>query len=96
MKIDTNTNEGKVSVMQAFLEGKRVQSKPHDMDKWTFIVTPVWNWADFDYRIKPLTLEEEAEAYMKGIDCVDAPLMLGDIYNAFIEGAKCQEGKDNG
>jgi len=51
----------------------------------------------YGYRIKPQTVEEAAENYMDEIKISrgSIPLMDGDIYNAFIVGAKWQKEQDN-
>lgn len=43
------------TVMQAFAEGKTIQLRRHGTNnKWTIITgNPLWNWDDFDYRVKP-------------------------------------------
>jgi hypothetical protein len=40
-----------IKVMQAFVDGKEVQSM-YD-GKWSLVHVPRWNWDDTQYRIKP-------------------------------------------
>jgi len=54
------TTKEKIEVMQAFLDGKDVQRKDIQRklslngDGWSdFTGEPIWNWLEFDYRIKP-------------------------------------------
>lgn len=50
MKNDTSY---KISVMQAYDEGKKIQIDIDRRNKWTDITEPSWNWIDNNYRIKP-------------------------------------------
>lgn len=46
----------KIEVMQAFVEGKKIQLKRKQLnDAWEDFVheEPVWNWGRYNYRIKP-------------------------------------------
>jgi hypothetical protein len=54
------TTKEKIEVMQAFLDGKDVQRKDIQRklslngDGWSdFTDEPMWNWLEFNYRIKP-------------------------------------------
>lgn len=50
------STEDKIAVMQAYVEGKKIQSRccfPKEIDNWEDCCDPVWNWGQFDYRIKP-------------------------------------------
>ena len=53
-KIDTSTIEGKIAVMQAFADGKKIEVRWRHGAKGSPCATshPGWNWADYDYRIK--------------------------------------------
>lgn len=42
-----------ISVMQAFSEGKQIEFCRKDGSEWCRCIGPVWNWRDFDYRVKP-------------------------------------------
>jgi len=50
--IDTSTTEGKIAVMQAYIEGKKIEGRPKDAEAFGNAI-PLWNWAEFDYRVKP-------------------------------------------
>jgi len=59
--IDTSTTAGKIAVMQAFEDGKAIQYKNRGYSWVDFRVnTPMWNWKEVGYRIKPQTVEEAA------------------------------------
>ena len=56
MGIDYKTGtKHRIKVMQAFVDGEDIQVMPlHKTDReWEDVITPAWNWADCDYRIKP-------------------------------------------
>ena len=42
-----------IRVMQAFVDGKEVQSVSRTGVFWTSNNSPSWNWADEDFQIKP-------------------------------------------
>lgn len=53
-EIDTSTTAGKIAVMQAHEGGKKIQAlfvAPNT--EWHDSPHPSWDWANFDYRIKP-------------------------------------------
>jgi len=42
-----------IKVMQAYEDGKEVQALyNHHNEKWYDSKKPIWNWVDYDYRIK--------------------------------------------
>lgn len=45
-----------LEVMKAFVEGKEIQCrlKTDTLCKWQFVGDPVWNHAEFEYRVKPV------------------------------------------
>lgn len=48
------TTEEKIAVMQAYVDGKKIQAKTFGADNWMdCIVEPSWNWVVYDYRVKP-------------------------------------------
>jgi len=48
------TTQEKISALQAFLEGKLIQFKDRREDRWFDCgTTPVWNFEDNDYRVRP-------------------------------------------
>ena len=42
-----------IKVMQAYVEGKQIQYAESEMENWTDIESPDWDWDVYDYRIKP-------------------------------------------
>ena len=40
-----------IEVMQAFVDGKRVESD--SLGAWIVVDNPIWAWEEFDYRIAP-------------------------------------------
>jgi len=42
-----------IAVMQAFLDGKKLQAKTVGSNHWQDVTTPIWDWFGNDYRIKP-------------------------------------------
>ena len=52
---DTTTLEGKIAVMQAWLDGKRIQFVLWDKTNpnWSNIDDPRWAWHNTNYRIHP-------------------------------------------
>lgn len=46
------TTEEKIKVMQAFLNGEKIQVYDKHNEKWVDAYTPSWNWESRDYRIK--------------------------------------------
>ena len=71
------TNEEIISVVQAHSEGKVIELKiKRTGDKWEITEAPVWNFDDFDYRVKPeskvrpYTFDEVCEAIKKHGLCV--------------------------
>jgi len=44
-----------IAVMQGFANGKEIEFRaPNEInDRWEKIETPLWDWHNFEYRIKP-------------------------------------------
>ena len=58
------TTEEKMKVMQAHLDGLEIELRLGSHSNWEEVKKgPLWNWNDFDYRIKPKekTLEERIQ-----------------------------------
>lgn len=54
------TTIGKLTVMQAFLDGKQIQCKSKaDPDTYYRNISgePLWNWESSDYRVRPEPME---------------------------------------
>jgi hypothetical protein len=48
--------ERMMNVMKSYKEGKKVQIQPildYDNEPWVDCKEPKWDWANYDYRIKP-------------------------------------------
>ena len=57
------TTQEKIEVMNAYTEGKKIQYRSKENGEWfdLFLMQePAWDWASFDYRIKP---EEKYRPY---------------------------------
>lgn len=51
-ELRTKTKE-QIEVMNAFLEGKEIEFNDEDLGaRWLTCSYPIWNWADFVYRVK--------------------------------------------
>lgn len=66
-----NTQE-KIAIMQAFIEGKKIEACAVGTDNWVPAGAPIWDWLSRDYRIKntpklrPYTFEELLAEMAKG------------------------------
>jgi len=47
------TDQEKIEVMQAHLRGEKIQARNHGNYTAWMTGTPLWNWANCDYRIAP-------------------------------------------
>lgn len=47
------TTQEKIAVMQAHVDGKKVQFKLAKASAWSDCTVPLWGWSEYDYRIKP-------------------------------------------
>lgn len=97
--IDTSTTAGKIAVMGECMKGNAIQQKYNsNSSAWAetdyYKGTIIWNWAAFDYRIKPKTLQEAAEEYFKNSYMNSEHQHKNSIINDFKKGAQWQ--KDNG
>lgn len=58
---DTTTLAGKIAVMQAAAEGKRIEfSHPVHNNEWRIITEPSWQWGVANYRVHPDDLNPKA------------------------------------
>lgn len=50
-----STTQEKIAVMQAHIDGSRIQGKAdgHKNATWRSVSNPSWNWDEFDYRVAP-------------------------------------------
>lgn len=71
MKIDTSGTEGKVEVMQAYVDCKSIEVRFRSPESgWSELSfgpdgNVTWHWGVQDYRIKSLTVEEAAVEYIE-------------------------------
>lgn len=93
MKIDTKTTAGKIAVMQAFEDGKHIEAYKNDNFGWTGPVNfqPLWRWGEFDYRIKPQTVQDAAEQFIRSK--ADVKFSKNSIHFGFVAGAEWQKSK---
>ena len=42
-----------IAVMQAHVDGKKIEYYSNDYSKWKGIPYPLWDWVTTDYRVKP-------------------------------------------
>lgn len=63
------TTEEKIAVMQAYVDGKKIQVKACCVREWRdCIVAPDWDWVSYDYRVKP---EEKYRPYNEYHEMID-------------------------
>lgn len=82
------TTEEMVAVMTAYKEGKTIEYKKHEgiPSDWTDNDTPSWNWALYDYRVKP---EPKYRPYKNADECFrDA-----QKHGGWIDGVMCDHHK---
>jgi hypothetical protein len=70
---DTSTTAGKIAVMQAFEDGKKIQAKRKASGVWVQADAPTWDWYGVEYRIAPEPLELWVNTY---------PVGSGDIFQS--------------
>lgn len=46
-----------IAVMQAYLDGRKIEAKPNSEKYWNDVGNPVWDWQTYDYRIAPQEIE---------------------------------------
>ena len=60
-----STTKDKITIMQAYLNGKKIEYRQKDHDTWKEYTdinrAPSWLWTTFDYRIKNENLDPEFE-----------------------------------
>ena len=52
-KNEMKTNKEKIEVMQAFESGEKAEYRSRFSAIWNDITAPDWDWANYDYRVKP-------------------------------------------
>lgn len=43
----------KIETMEAFERGEEIECRLNGENRWSYAGTPLWNFGDYDYRIKP-------------------------------------------
>lgn len=46
------TIDKKIEVMQAYKDGAEIECRHVRAGDWRYIPDPIWNWSEYDYRIK--------------------------------------------
>lgn len=75
--------QNKINVMQAFIDGKQIESKHICLNDWADTKNPLWQWGIYEYRVKqknyrPFETIDEVFDAMKlhgGILCYDKSTM---------------------
>ena len=55
----SNLQDGKmtptemIEVIKAYEEGNEIEMRDRNKNDWVLIKVPLWNFAEFDYRVKP-------------------------------------------
>ena len=44
--------QDKINVMQAFIEGKEIESRHVGLCEWAYTPSPLWQWGIYEYRVK--------------------------------------------
>lgn len=86
------TIQEKIAVMQAFADGKVVESRANDEDEWGVVTGPIWDWRTRDYRVKdekPRTWEKFCDLYpiedpKENIDGLLALIKLKRLRDAWV------------
>ena len=61
------TLKEKIEIMQAALDGEEIEVYSTRGDDWVKTNVPVWNWDNYDYRIKPKPLEFWVNIYSDSV-----------------------------
>ena len=75
------TLKEKIEVMQAALDGEEIEVYSARGDDWVKTNVPVWNWDNYDYRIKPKHLEFWVNVHSSGSLIACADKVEADKYN---------------
>lgn len=52
-----------IEVVQAFADGKEIESRELGCCEWSACYSPIWNWAKYDYRVKHEPMERWLNIY---------------------------------
>jgi hypothetical protein len=57
-----------IAVMQGAKEGKVIETRKLDsILPWSHFLNPLWNWQDYDYRVKPVEPVEPRKCWVLNI-----------------------------
>ena len=80
-----------IAVMQGFADGKEIEFRaPNEInDRWEKVETPLWDWHNFEYRIKP---EPPIKAIRWGIYLIKQQRLHHEIFaDATIAKQQCKD-----
>ena len=60
------TIEEMIKVMEAFKDGKQIQSRCDDTEEWLNVIPSAWNFDKFEFRVKPEPLKCWANIFCDG------------------------------
>lgn len=87
-----NDTKEKIAIMQAFVDKKTVEYYTEEFNIWLKVVSPIWNWEKWEYRIKP-------ELQYQRFDFTDAEKLIGKVVksknNDYIGMIKCAYADNN-
>ena len=94
--INTSTTAGKIAVMQAYENGKKIEAYLNDDIGWSGFLgnEPLWKWCEYDYRIKPQTVEE-ASISSANKHLYETSEAARSHTQGFVKGAQWQKEQDN-
>lgn len=61
--------ENQIEVMQHFLNGGEVEYATKGYNRWSLATSPVWDWANYRYRIKQEDIKYPVYAKRKNVKC---------------------------
>lgn len=76
--MDKEQTKACIEVMQAYVDGKEIQLRANPHNEWLLTNSPLWDWAAWEYRIKPAPKIIYVNEY---VDYVSAYLMEKDARN---------------
>lgn len=97
----TQETERVIAVMQAFVDGKQIQSQGRKCGDWLNInhssgVTPAWDWSNFNYRVAPepeKKVPATPETLYAAVDIDDGRMYAADADPAVAEDI-CKHGNN--
>ena len=81
------TTEEMISVMRSYADGKEIEYHGPVFEKWIDVIgPPVWNWANFDYRVKPEPPQKKIVPYERAEEFLAAQKEHGPYIKDVING----------